>query len=307
MTGPDQRPARATALRAAAIVVALVSLVIASQAKDAGGASQVFGGVVALIGLIVVFSLWERSAQHLVPLADEVLERDRRPPILYLRSFESDSEVSSLEELLAAMLGRVGPFIAIGQPGEKLPKLGAARKYVGESEWKPYVATTLSRAAMVVMRAGRTTGLGWEVGQCVRRLDPRRLVVLVPSDEAQFQAFRQQAGEAGLALPDYPSRSVAPYRAGEFCGLVCFAGNWQPRFIPFPRAAFFGANHEIPTAQTRFGTRLQFAFAEVMASLGLPWELPRRAWAFIGILVFLAVMLVFIAVLGWLVSTGQLK
>jgi hypothetical protein len=32
-------------------------------------------------------SFWERGERHLLPLADEVMEKDPRPPIVFLRSF----------------------------------------------------------------------------------------------------------------------------------------------------------------------------------------------------------------------------
>ncbi len=78
--------------------------------------------------------------------AEEILARDPRPPVLYLRSFHTDAKAATTvkepripftpqlgigglgteEEQLAMVLDRIGPCVAIGQPGELLPtKLGA--------------------------------------------------------------------------------------------------------------------------------------------------------------------------------------
>jgi hypothetical protein len=40
------------------------------------------------------------------------------------------------EEQLAMVMNEIGPFIAIGRPGEQWPELGAARMYVGDDEWQ---------------------------------------------------------------------------------------------------------------------------------------------------------------------------
>ena len=67
-------------------------------------------------------------------------------PIFYLRSFALDEEVgrpsilelflnaqpANPEQTMTKALGRCGPVIAIGRPGEKLPALGAARFYVAQ-------------------------------------------------------------------------------------------------------------------------------------------------------------------------------
>ena len=36
------------------------------------------------------------------------------------------------EQELAVLMGRLGPVVAIGKPGERLPELGAARLYVAD-------------------------------------------------------------------------------------------------------------------------------------------------------------------------------
>lgn len=67
------------------------------------------------------------------------------------------------EEQLAEVMDQVGPFLAVGKPGESLPEVGAARIYVGDDEWQHRVSELMSQARLVVLRAGETANLWWEV------------------------------------------------------------------------------------------------------------------------------------------------
>ena len=103
-------------------------------------------------------SLYKSGKKHLIVSAEQALREDRRRPVVYLRSFLDDKITSQSkqdpampfirdndfleteEEALAKVLQEVGPFVAIGIPGEELPELGAARTYVGDAEWKAVVS-----------------------------------------------------------------------------------------------------------------------------------------------------------------------
>ena len=67
------------------------------------------------------------------------------------------------------MLDGIGPFVAIGDPKEKLPDLGAARLYVSD-EWREVVIELLARVSLVVMRVATTEAVRWELQQVVSRL-----------------------------------------------------------------------------------------------------------------------------------------
>ena len=108
------------------------------------------------IGLmLVIMALFRRSRRHEAVSAAQAMADDPRPPVLYLRSFQDDGSVllddqglpgmqaltratspTSSEEELARILEQIGPVVAIGKPGEKLPELGAARLYVSHEEWQ---------------------------------------------------------------------------------------------------------------------------------------------------------------------------
>jgi hypothetical protein len=120
--------------------------------------------------------------------AARVLAADRRPPALYLRSFDDDSlplptiasarrplfEVLSLrgadpfEESVAWELSSYGPVVAVGRPGRSLASLGAAREHLSEATWQEQVARRMEQAAVIAVATGETDGLAWEVGQLVK-------------------------------------------------------------------------------------------------------------------------------------------
>src|SRR5688572_16943476 len=173
-------------------------------------------------------------------LAHEVVQVDQRAPVVYLRSFKDDQVASMVtimgggirfmsyvteEEQLAEAMNKVGPFLAIGQPGEPIldlrdlrrnpnrteaqkkrakalawlklvlnigpaalwvpreeivPDLGAARMYVSDDAWQDRVKELLSQAQLVVLRAGETDNLLWEIQTVASTVRPERIVFLLP-------------------------------------------------------------------------------------------------------------------------------
>lgn len=81
--------------------------------------------------------------------AEEAKRRDRRPPVLLLRSFQDDvlrleppmfktkaREHWNFEELLTGQLWGRGPVIAIRRCGELVPPVRAARSYYTDDMWQ---------------------------------------------------------------------------------------------------------------------------------------------------------------------------
>jgi hypothetical protein len=124
---------------------------------------------------------------------------DPRPEVLLLRSFADDRlriRVRALnrsaldraalrrwerfEEVLTVRLLEVGPVIAVGKPGERLPPLGAVRAYYGEDEWQRGVSGRMDSAALVVVNVGRTPAVAWEVDRARERRALGRTVFVIP-------------------------------------------------------------------------------------------------------------------------------
>ena len=152
------------------------------------GIAGVFVGLALAALPFLVISFWEKvkaraellSRSLKAPSGDEVLKRDRRPPILYLRSFADDTGLyPDHEQELVAALSQFGPVIAIGRPGESLQTLGAARVYVGD-DWQEQIRQRIEASALVVLRIGESGGLRWEIETVATNCSPQKILLQVP-------------------------------------------------------------------------------------------------------------------------------
>jgi hypothetical protein len=74
----------------------------------------------------------------------------------------------------------VGPCIAIGEPGERLPPLGASREYLQHSDWKAVVQTLIGEAALILFYLGSGESLEWEFQTVMAKGARNRLLALTP-------------------------------------------------------------------------------------------------------------------------------
>jgi len=179
-----------TTIVAGACLVALGLLCLAYLRASHGGAipGALLGGL-ASVFIAVGGSLVIHGKKVIAADAFTLLQKDKRKPVLYLRSFGDDgtgishrSEVvfTSFEERIAKTLSKLGPVVAIGRPNEALPELGAARLYVSDDEWQQAVHELMGRAQLVVLRAGESEGLIWEFRTTVERLKPEQILIFLP-------------------------------------------------------------------------------------------------------------------------------
>lgn len=294
-------------LFAAAVVAPIV--MVATNGGDADGRGiAIIGSLFALPGVLFLI----RSRKYRSLSANEVLENDSRPPVIYLRSFKDDKGAGhplgifrgsnikyfwhwifgfyngphelmgrSEEEILAQVLGTVGPVVAIGRPGEKLPQLGAARVYVEDSVWQEKVHEFLDRAALVVLRLGKTEGFWWEVEQSASRLDPRRLVFLVPLNRARYEEFRTRAEKYfPKGLPAYsssPLRRIFGKRVdGKVRGLIYFKPDWTPVFVNLYKVRWPWKYKFHMMSRHYLANIYDWALQPVFEQVGAPWEPPRE-------------------------------
>jgi hypothetical protein len=136
-----------------------------------------------------------KSRQNFQVSADSLLDADRRPPILFLRAFVDDPKMAvsptveqivklvdfSVETRLANHFMDFGPFVAVGSPREKVPVPGAARVQLSDDQWQQWVTERIKAAAIVVMYAGVTHRVGWELSQVVEADMTGKLILLFPS------------------------------------------------------------------------------------------------------------------------------
>jgi hypothetical protein len=175
-----------------------------------------------------------------IDASDLIRQNDRI--LLYLRSFASDEDsvrsanvalasfqgsplrfFITAEERLAALFGRIGPFVALGRPGERLPTLGAARLYVDGHDWRRTVDRLMRRSDMIVFRASHSSNFWDEVHLAATIAEPRRLLFWFPEcRREEYELFCKRAhGVIPAVLPDSAKRPLFLY----------FEDDWQPRLI----------------------------------------------------------------------------
>ncbi len=249
--GPQARPGLGRLWQALGWAVLVASLAVALVLANEDWETT-FAVLTVAPGLALARWMILKGKRLAAKRAEDILAEDRRPPVLYLRSFKDEDADKGLggvlrsgaatdaqplaesviawgtreQEALAVLLRQVGPYVAVGKPGEPMPEVGAARMYLSDDQWQDRVGRLIDEARLVVVRAGATEGLRWEVGQLVRRRPPTSLLVVLPADAGQYAGFRRWANEV---LP----RPLPESRPAE--RLLVFGEDWQPSVLPVRR------------------------------------------------------------------------
>jgi hypothetical protein len=164
-----------------------------------------------------------RARRLLAGSANQKLKTDHRPPVLYLRAFVHDGKAPigtvtprTEESRITSELGRIGPVVAIGRPGESISHLGASRLYVSDSQWKEVAFELMAGARLILMRLAETDGVRWELGTLKTHVNPEKLVLWIQGDWKKFRALTEES--LGLELPsDLHGRNF-----------IAFDKNWNP-------------------------------------------------------------------------------
>jgi TM2 domain-containing membrane protein YozV len=237
--------------------------------------------------------------------ADKVIQQDKRPPVVYIRSFKDDGKLLpggwrarwfsvvnwttavSVEQELAIIMERVGPVVAIGKPGELLPELGAARLYASDDEWQATITDLMRRAGLVVVLAGATANLKWEIDQAVNLL-PRRQLIFVSLGKGRGEEAFDKDVERRFGRPEAdepPRRKILLWllalfwlRRAELGKIIYFGKDSKPCVEPIRfRMSWTGV---VILAYRPYWDALVVSFRRVFSQLGLPWaERKTRATA----------------------------
>ena len=157
------------------------------------GGALIGPAVILVVG--AMYAMFTRARRVLQLSADAAQQGDPRPPILFLRSFQDDryklkervrvagvpiNQPLRMEEALAVRFRDFGPFLAVGEPGEGLPQLGAARAYLSDDQWQAAVLNWIRQSRLIAMLCGPTQWIHWEMQNIIRfqRLD--RVLLLLP-------------------------------------------------------------------------------------------------------------------------------
>ena len=297
------------------IVIAVVCAVLVMGSRSALREYNVFGGLnSALFAMMAVLFgsigvvCFNHGRKLTVLSAETLISQDTRPPVLYLRSFNDDVRAASIphesavsnflqmlvgttfsmrteEEEIASVMSSIGPFIAIGKPGEKLPQLGAARTYLASNlnserlqkpqdtsyeDWQEAITHFMSAARLVVLRLGEGEGFWWEVQRACELVPPEKLLILIPDDWGLYDYFRRKAKNyLPIALPEYPN---PPSAIGtSIKSLIYFERNWTPHFISLRaslvHAIMYGSNLK---------STLKMSLRPVFEQLNADWTRPSK-------------------------------
>jgi len=162
-----------------------------------------------------------------------VREWDDRPPVIFLRSFDQDAErlavngrdplarwpagvgrARTFDEMLLEHASPYGPVIAIGDPRDPIPPLGAARIFVAEEgrDWQGVVRQLADAARLIVICPNTSAGVRWELDLVAQPALRAKTVFLAHPElpEAQLRAlFASVIGEdlpdRGLPVATYPT------------------------------------------------------------------------------------------------------
>ena len=260
------------------------------------------GGALAVTTIVGLYGrhLAMTGRKQRAALAAEATSRDPRPPVLYLRSFADDEvvaeahivrgfiQLSTEEEQFARVFNRIGPFVAIGDPREGLPDLGAARFYVGDDAWQQRVEDLLARARLVVLRLSATGGLLWELQAVIARSDPNKLLLLMPGSRERYASIADIANRwLPKPLPPLPKARTA---IGTLQGIVRFGSDWSPEFLP-SRMSYLRTSLSSPLTPP-----LLLTLRPVFEQLGVPWAKPRLGvFSVVMATMMVAVLVLFVA------------
>jgi hypothetical protein len=237
--------------------------------------------------------------KRLATTVEEVLA-ENKAPVLYLRSFLDDqiaaqagSSLLTEEEQLTKAFARLGPMIAIGRPGEALPEVGAARAYFTDDKWQAAVMHYMKISRLVVLRAGLSQGLIWEIQNSVGRLDPCKLILLIPFEKKAYDEFCMRVQSLfPKPLPDHPGHNAHRVTAedqaaagkglkyGSLLGLIYFDQNWTAHF---EKVSADHVPHEYQMIGSEYVAEMMYlmvhyALRPVYARHGLAWDSLGLPW-----------------------------
>ncbi|QGZ93905.1 hypothetical protein [Terricaulis silvestris] len=187
-------------------------------------------GGLLLLNLIGAGGVLARMAdQRTTKLYQNVREWDARAPIIFLRAFDQDDErlkarggdpfarwpagvgsSRTLDEILLEHGSPYGPVIAIGDPRDPTPPLGAARVFVEGvgDEWQSVVRGLAGASKAVVMCPNHGEGVQWEL-DLIAQAGGRLQTIFLASPELDRAATLTLFARLVPDMPAIPEEQLA--------------------------------------------------------------------------------------------------
>ena len=201
---------------------------------------------------------------------------DDGPIVLLLRPFSVDEsvlrdglllEITSQEEELAMAVKPIGRLVAVGDPNQSLPDIGADRLYPGSDDWKKSVEDLITKSRLIIIRAGKRGGPGlhWELETLLKMARPENVIILVWMWKPGYEIFAKTANQVvSWKLPKYSQIG----RFGRVHGFIEFDDKWDSNFIsgnmPFFRRSF----------RNRYKWPFYYGLKSVFERMGVTWIKP---------------------------------
>ena len=160
----------------------------------------------------------------------DILDADRRPPVVYMRAFEREGQsfvrdlyskygqfarqhfvvkggvVSiALDEYLQAPLAeRIGPFLALGNPQDYYTPTGATRAYFKDETWMSEFSELAQRAGCLLLDAGESSNLRWELQFLKTAGVQHKLVVVAGHPTNPYRSFWLRIAARLAGIPPVP-------------------------------------------------------------------------------------------------------
>ena len=205
---------------------------------------QDIGSILFIIVCVVLCSYFYSLYHRLNRRKKDTIDIDsiQGPFVLYLRSFIDDSttrkristvsEIRTEEEVFVDVLTDIAPVYAIGDPSDTKMPLGASRIYVDNENWKSTVMELAQRAAVVVLRLGKTDSFWWEVEMAVNSVPIEKILFIIP----ESKTFNNVANLYKILLNNNIDIheldiNIEKKRHGSISGFLYFDKNGAPETI----------------------------------------------------------------------------
>jgi hypothetical protein len=114
----------------------------------------------------------------------------------------------------------LGPFVALGDPYDYLPPVGAARTYVPDDNWQEHFKRQCTQCAKILVVPGVSGNLAWELSWIAAWSLRHKLFILTPHHSLKekgsqyWDMFAAICNNSGIQLGVYPGPgAVVGFRA----------------------------------------------------------------------------------------------
>jgi hypothetical protein len=145
----------------------------------------------------------QQARRYLQLDANTLIAVDRRPPILFLRPFDDDNLQTtnspskaildySLEARLSQHFFLFGPFLAITDPRDTVPQIGASRIRLSDDKWQRAVLALVGAASVIIVYLGKSKWITWELAQLIDNQRITSVILVMPEVRRMGAAGRWQ-------------------------------------------------------------------------------------------------------------------